>query len=237
MWFAAFALGSMAWQAYNQWQEGKRLKAAGESQAQVFEARAQQDEFNASVADAQARDADVRGLQDVARFREQVRGVIGTQRSGYAAQGVVVSNGSAAAVQADATALGEADVRQIQANAQREAWGFRVEANNQRRNAEIDRKGGDIARREGANAQKAARIGAVTTVVGGTSSLLIQRYGWSQPNTSTSTSTPAAAPGPSLTQGDMNYLRRQSPTLGSGRYGRTGGVAYGDALPGYRNAA
>lgn len=188
----AFTLGSMAIQAISQWRQGKKEKQAAESVAQVYEAKAQQDEFNAGIADEQARDAVNRGTEEELRFRQQVRGLIGTQRSGYAAQGVVVDNGSAADVQHDANTLADADVRTIRGNAQREAWGFRNEAQNFRTDAGINRKGGDVARREGANAQKAAHIGAVTSLVGGTSSLLLQKYGWRDTATS-ATKTPKAA--------------------------------------------
>jgi hypothetical protein len=173
-------LGSLATSVYGQIAQGRAANKAAKSQAAAAEATAQQQEFNAGVADAQARDAVAVGDDQVARLRTSVRGLIGTQRAGYAGQGVSVDTGSAADVQADAQALSEADVRTIRANAQRQAWGFRVDAANYRKNADVARKGGVVALKEGSAAQTASYIGAGATVLGG-ASLLSQRYGWGQP--------------------------------------------------------
>jgi hypothetical protein len=211
--FLLFNLGMMAFGAYGQWKQGQAAKKAGESQAQVAEATAKLQDFNATVGDAQARDAVTRGEGDVARLAEQTRGLIGSERAGYAGQGVVVDTGSAAAVQADTRQLSDSDQRMIRANAQRQAWGFRVDAENSRRQADITRQGGALARKEGQNAARAANIAAVTTIVGGTGSILAQRYGWKDTTQTTPSSTSTSSPAPSLTQNDMNYLRRSSPTL------------------------
>jgi len=186
-------LGSMALSAYGQIKQGQQAKRSAQQQAAAAEETARQQEFNATVADAQGRDAIARGEAEAAQLRDQVRGLVGSQRSGYAGQGVVVDSGSAADVQADAKTLGEADVLTIRTNAQRAAWGFNVEAENARRNAAIARKGGVIALKEGQAAQTAGYLGAATTIIGGTSSLLLQRYGWSQRNGATSTRPRAAA--------------------------------------------
>jgi hypothetical protein len=232
--FLLFNLGMMAFNAYGQWKQGQATKRAGESQAQVAEATAKLQDFNAGVADAQARDAVTRGEGDVGRLAEQTRGLIGAQRAGYAGQGVVVDTGSAAAVQADAQQLSDSDQRMIRANAQRQAWGFRVDAENSRRQAGITRQGGEIARKEGQAAARAATIGAIGTIVGGVGSMALQRYGWDKPTTtSSSTSAPV---GPQLSQNDVNYIRRQSPTLMPRSSSSVAGYQ-GDALAGYRNAA
>jgi len=209
-------LASMAMSAYGQIAQGRAAKKVAKSEAAAAEGTAKQQEFNAGVADAQAVDAVDRGEEDAARLREQVRGLVGAQRSGFAGQGVVVDTGSAADVQADTKTLGEADVRTIRHNAQRQAWGFRVEAENDRRNAAIARQGGVIALREGANAAKAGYLGAATTIVGGTSSLLAQRYGWRDTST---TSSPSAA------ARRTDALNRRTPPF------------QGDALPGYAGAS
>lgn len=191
MWTWLITLGSMALSAWGQHKQGQAAKAVGDSQAKVAEAQAQELEFNGRVADAQATDAQARGVDSEGRFAQSVRGLIGTQRTGYAGQGVAVDSGSAADVQTDASTLGATDLRTMRGNAQREANGFRVQAQNYRTDAGIARQGGEIARRAGQNAETAANLGIVSTVVGGTSSLLLQRYGWKDPG-STSTKTPAA---------------------------------------------
>lgn len=162
------ALGSVivgtAVSMYGQKKAGDAAKAAGESAAQ-------QQEFNARVAELQADDALARGLDEESRFRTSVRGLIGSQRAGFAGQGVDVGVGSAADVQADAAYLGELDSLQIRANAEREAWGYRVEASDRRMAADVARKGGQAA-------QTASRWGMASTALGATSSLLMSRYGW-----------------------------------------------------------
>jgi general stress protein YciG len=159
-------LAGMGISAYGQVKAGKAAKAAGESAAQ-------QQEFNAKVAELQAEDALQRGADEESRFRTSVRGLIGSQRAGFAGQGVDVGSGSAADVQADAAFLGEQDAQQIQRNAEREAWGFRVEAEDRRKAADVARKGGQAA-------ATAGKWGAAGTILGGTSSLMVSRYGWNR---------------------------------------------------------
>jgi general stress protein YciG len=77
-------------------------------------------------------------------------------------------------VQADAAYLGALDAAQIRRNAEREAWGFKVEAADRRMAADVARKGGRAA-------ATAANIGAASTIIGGTTSLLSARYGWDRP--------------------------------------------------------
>ncbi len=148
------ALGAMAAgtavSAVGQIKAGNRQKEAGDANAAILEAR--------------ARDARALGTDEEQRYRANVRGLIGSQRAGFAAQGVDVGSGSAADVQADAAYLGELDALTIRNNAAREAWGYEVEADQAR-------KGGEIAKRE-------SRWGAVTTVAGGASSILMSRYGY-----------------------------------------------------------
>lgn len=146
-------------------------RKAGQAAAEAGESSARQFEFNARVADLQAEDATQRGLEEEQRFRTAVRGLVGSQRAGFAAAGVDVGSGSAADVQADSAFLGELDAQQIRANAQREAWGYRVQAEDLRQGAGVARRGGQAAR-------TAANWGAVNTVLGTGSSLLLSRYGW-----------------------------------------------------------
>jgi general stress protein YciG len=157
----------MAINAYGQYKAGKAAKSAGESEAQ-------QQEFNAQVAELQAQDALGRGAAEESRFKTGVRLLIGRQRAGFSGQGVDVGVGSAADVQADAAYLGELDAAQIRRNAEREAWGFTVEAADRRMAADVARKGGRAA-------ATAAKIGAASTIIGGTTSLLSARYGWDRP--------------------------------------------------------
>ena len=152
--------------AYGQHKAGAAAKDVGESQAQ-------QQEFNAKVADLNAEDALQRGVDSEQRFRTSVRGLIGAQRAGFAGQGVEVGKGSAADVQADAAYLGELDARTLRHNSEREAWGFQVEATDRRMAA-------DVARRGGQAQATAGNIAAFGTVVGGAmqAGMIGQKYGW-----------------------------------------------------------
>jgi hypothetical protein len=158
------ALIGLGVSVYGQLRAGQAAKAVGESQAA-------REEFNAEEAERQAADALARGHEEESRFRSQVRVLIGSQRVGFAGQNVDVHSGSAAEVQADARRLGDLDALQIRNNAAREARGFEAEATDRR-------LGADVARRGGGAAASAARWGAATTALSGTSSLLMNRYGW-----------------------------------------------------------
>lgn len=140
--------------------------ATAKGQIQAGRAAKRQGEYNAGVAEGQADDALRRGEEDVSAFRRQVRGLIGQERAGYAGQNIDVSVGTAAAIQEDTFQLGGMDLERIRRNAQREAMGYKVEAENYRRGA--------------AYASSAARWGAASTILGGSSTLLLQRYGWQE---------------------------------------------------------
>lgn len=170
-------IGGLALQGVQQWRVGGAAKQAGIAQREAAESEAQLSDFNAHVADAQAQDAVERGAEEESRYRTGVRDLIGSQRTGFAASGVDVGYGSAVDVQADTAFLGELDALTIRNNAAREAWGFKVQATDLRKRAEITRKAGANAEAAGREAQKAARIGAATTLVAGAGSLLAQKYG------------------------------------------------------------
>lgn len=171
-------VGGLALQGVQQWRAGSAAKQAGIATREAAESEAQLSDFNASVADAQAQDAVQRGQDEESRYRTGVRDLIGSQRAGYAASGVAVEFGSAVDVQADAAFLGELDALTIRNNAAREAWGMKVQAVDLRKRAEIQRKTGAMAEATGREQQKAARIGAATTLVAGAGSLLAQKYGY-----------------------------------------------------------
>jgi len=194
----ALAVGGLATSVWGQIKAGKAQKKAaqtaatatteiGKLQRKSAEAQAELADYNQAVADLQAEDAVDRGAEAESRFRTQVRGAIGAQRAAFAGGNIDVGFGSAVDVQADAAFLGEMDALQIRTNAAREAWGFKVQAEDYRRR-------GDIMRREGVNAEEAARInanaqrqsggaaqtasywGAASSLLGGGASLLAMRY-------------------------------------------------------------
>lgn len=163
--------------AVGQVKAGNAAKRAGKAQQDASNSQADLSDYNAQVATLQAQDAIQRGTEQEGRFRTQVKGMVGSQRAGAAGQGVDVNYGSAVDVQADTAFLGELDALTIRTNATREAWGYTVQAENFTRQGQIDRKAGVMQAAAGSAASTAARWGAAGTIVGGTSSLLMQRYG------------------------------------------------------------
>jgi len=186
--------------AYGQYKAGKAAKKAakeaaketeraGKAQKEAAESVASLSDYNAGVAQVQAQDAIERGAEAESRFRTQIRGVIGTQRANQAAGNIDVNYGSAVDVQADAAFLGEMDALQIRTNAARESWGYKVESHNYAMTASIQRKeGANLAlaaaaqargiRASGNASATANYLGAGSTLLGGTTSLLQMSYGF-----------------------------------------------------------
>lgn len=164
----ATVVASAATSARGQIKAGKAAKDAGESVAQ-------QQEWNARIADVQAGDAVTRGREAESQLRSQTKSLIGSQRAGFAGQGLDISVGSPVDVQGDTARLGELDALAIRANAQREAWGYRVEGADRRMAAEVARKGG-------AAAATAARWSAGATVLGGVSDAAQMAAAYKQAN-------------------------------------------------------
>jgi len=196
----ALTAASTAVSVYSQVKAGKAAKKAGDVagaaqekagtlQREVSESEAGLTDYNAAVAELQAKDAVERGAEEESRFRTTVRGMVGTQRVGFAAGNIDVGYGSAVDVQADAAYLGELDALTIRTNAAREAWGYNVQGGDLRQRALI-------MRQEGKNLEEMARLGAMGTraasgaqatasylgaagsLIGGTTSLLQLRYGF-----------------------------------------------------------
>lgn len=175
---AIIAIAGVAVAAYQQHQQGEAAAAAGEHQQQAANSQADLQDYNAQIADLQAKDATARGALAESNYRSEVRGVIGQQRTLIAANNIDVSFGSAVDVQADAAYLGELDALTIRTNAAREAWGYQVQATDLRRRGRIARDEGVYLEAAGQQNRVTANWQAASTVLGGTSSLLSQRYGF-----------------------------------------------------------
>ena len=180
--FSTLALGiaiaGIATSTYGQVRAANAAKKEGEAAQRAAESAAQLSEYNAAVADVQARDARERGDIEANQFRQRTRALIGEQRVGFAAGNLDVNYGSAVDVQADATLLGELDALTARTNAAREAWGFSVEATDLRKQAEIQRKEGAYAAAAGRSRRTAGYIGAAGTLLTGGGSLLEAKYGF-----------------------------------------------------------
>lgn len=162
-------IAGTAMQAKGMLSQGKAVRRAGEE--------------NERLGKEAAWDALQRGEEDARAYKTEVRGLIGQERAAYAGQNVDVSYGTAREVQEATLQLGGMDVERIRRNAEREAQGF------------LD-QGIEYAR-QGRAQQRAAQWGAGATILGGTGSLVLSRYGWEQKQKATGNApTPAPKKGP-----------------------------------------
>lgn len=155
--FAGLSLVSTLFGAFSQ-------KRAGDVQKQL-------NDYNASIADFKAQDAVDQGWVAAQRRLQDTRQVIGSQRASLAHQGVDINQGSAADTQANAAYLGHLDAATIQNNAAREAWGYKVSAVNDRMAATYAQQSGDV--------------GAMQTLLTGSSNLMLAKYGFGRSQLST----------------------------------------------------
>jgi hypothetical protein len=190
----AVAAVSTGMQATAQHKAGQQAEAAGAAQQDVANSQADLLDYNAHNSDLQAADAVERGEETASRLALQVKSTIGRQRTGLAANNVDVGYGSAVDVQADAAYLGSLDESTARLNASRAAWGYSVQAEDQRRGAAIARKGGVNAAAAGQAAASASNWQVAGTLLGGTTSLLSQKYGFGGGGESVTTL--SSAPGP-----------------------------------------
>jgi len=174
----AVAVVSTVIQAVQTKKAGNAAAKAGLQEQEARNAAGRLFDWNAGVAELQARDAEARGVIDEARFRQQISKFIGTQRTVQAASGTDVNYGSNVDVQADTAYLGELDALTIRTNAAREAWGYRVEGVDMKARAEISRKSGVQAAEAGRAQRSAANWSIAGNILGTGSSLLAAKYGF-----------------------------------------------------------
>jgi hypothetical protein len=167
-------------QAYGQHKAGQAAEDVGKAKQRAAESEAQLADFNASVAELQAKDALDRGDLEAAQFRSQVRGAIGSTRATQAAGNVDVNFGSTVDVQADEAFLGKLDEMTIRSNAVRQAWGYTVQSLNYRQQARIARETGEADLEAGRASATAGDLAAVGTIATGAGSLMAQKYGFSK---------------------------------------------------------
>lgn len=106
--------------ASNAYAQGTAIKMQGNYEKNQLQ-------FNAQVADLQAKDAIARGEVEARNKKKEAKQVIGSQRAGLAAQGIEVNSDTASLIQQDTAGIAAEDVQTIKNNAWREAWGYRME--------------------------------------------------------------------------------------------------------------
>lgn len=144
---SAVGTGISAYSAYQQGQTAKKVA-----------------EYNATVADYQAKDAIARGGIAEDQQRQKTRQIMGAQRAQMGASGAAADSGSFADILTNSAQFGEMDALTIRNNAMRSAWGSSTQAQN-------DRFQGDMAARAGT-------MNAVGTVLGGAGDLYMSKSRW-----------------------------------------------------------
>ncbi len=139
---------------------GAAVKAVGDSQA--AEAKAQADEFNASVKGQQALQAKAQAAEEARISQVHSASVIGQEQASYGASGVSGGSGSAQDVLQAAATNAEMDALNIQHKGDLEAWALRT-------GAQLDNSAASNARTAGGFAVAGDVIGGVS---GGASAAL-----------------------------------------------------------------
>lgn len=119
---------------------------------------------NATIADQNAKSAVAAGNAQAEQQRMKTNAIIGAQVAGQASSGLDTGSGSPLDVRTSTKELGELDVLTIRNNAARQAYGYQSQSTSFAAQAGLDRA-------TGANAATAGQIGAVSSILGGASSL------------------------------------------------------------------
>lgn len=123
--------------------------------------------YNAQVADYQAKDTIARGGIAEDQQRQKTRQIMGAQRAQMGASGAVADSGSFGDILTNSAQFGEMDALTIRNNAMRQAWGSSTQAAN-------DRFQGEAAARAGT-------MNAVGTVLGGAGDIYMSKSRWWKP--------------------------------------------------------
>lgn len=125
-------------QAYGQYQQGQAAK--------------QMANYNATMSEYAARDAQRRGEEEAIAVQRKAAGLKGAQRAAMAAKGLDIGVGTQADILDQTDFFAESDVNTTRFNAAREAWGMRAR--------------GDLQRYEGRMAARNANMQAAGTLLG-----------------------------------------------------------------------
>lgn len=154
---AGTAVAGAAVGAYGKYQEGQATKTAALYQAQVAK-------NNAEIADTLASNAVATGRVKTENQSRKGAAIAGRIKAAQAANGVDVNSGSNVDVQQSQREQAQLDTETTMHNAELEGYGYRTRATNYQAEAGLDVMKGE-------QAEKAGEIGAVSTLLGGASSL------------------------------------------------------------------
>lgn len=150
--------------------QGGAQVASGITQSNAIEAQSNFDRANAELTakglDRQARDAELRGANDVTLIGNAAKRLQGKQVAASAGQGVDVNTGSALDAQVETDQMSEMDKLMARNNAAREAYGYRSAASATRSGAGMQAMG----------ARNAARATMLQSYLNGSKDVLVGGY-------------------------------------------------------------
>lgn len=137
---------------------------AGDASAKAYQYQAGVAEVNKKIAQQNADYQLKTGDTEAQQYGMKSKFQQGTIRAGQASSGFDVDTGTNARVQDSQSRISRIDQSQIRTNAGRRAYAYDVEAYNKGASA-------DMARSSASNAETAGQIGALSSIVGGVSSV------------------------------------------------------------------
>lgn len=136
----------------------------GEAQSAALNYQAQVQRNNATIAAAQAADAQAAGDKDASDNMLRTSQRIGTQRAQAAGSGLDPNSGSPLDIQASTAAIGKEDDLTIRSNTARRVYGYQVQGMSDTAQAQLDASGAQ-------NAEISGFINGTSSLLGGASSV------------------------------------------------------------------
>lgn len=136
-------------QAYGTYQEGQ--------------ATSQVNKYNANIMRQQAKNAVVKGNEEKAKTALQNKQLMGRQMAQMAANGVDLTSDSPLEIFQQTAEWGERDRQMIEDNTARDVWGYNSQAS--------------LYDAAGKNAKRAGKLGAFSTLLGGSANLMFNGNG------------------------------------------------------------
>lgn len=138
--------------------------SGGEAQSQMFQYQAGVAQLNKKIALQNADYSRATGEVQAQESGMKTAALLGTQKATQGAGGLAVNSGSNADVRSSTEDIGGFDQTTIRANAAKRAYGYEVEATQDESQSKLFQMAGD-------NALKAGKISALSSILGGASSV------------------------------------------------------------------
>lgn len=160
----AIAVGGMAASAIGGVVSAVGSEQSGNAQKSMYDYQAGITSLNAQVSKQNASYALATGEVEAQQSGMQTRAQIGETKAIQGASGLDVNSGSGATVRSSEADIGAENQAVIRSNAAKRAYGYEVEATQATAQGQVDVMAGQ-------NAQSAGQIGAISSILGGASSV------------------------------------------------------------------